>query len=127
MAADQNNGGDARKTSGQVEVSNRELKMILEKIVSTSRRDWARKLDDALWAYRTAFKIPIGISPYQLVYGKACHLTVKLEHRAYYAIRFLKFDAKAAREKRLLQLNEVDEFWHVAFENAKIYKERSKK
>ena len=70
------------QTNGQAEVSNREIKQILEKTVSTSRKDWSSKLDDALWAYRTAYKTPIGCTPFQLVYGKACHLPVELEHKA---------------------------------------------
>ncbi|XP_072071870.1 uncharacterized protein [Arachis hypogaea] len=101
---------DTRVTNGQAEVSNRELKRTLERTVGAFSKSWARKLDDALWAYRTTFKTPIGMSPYQLVYGKACHLPVKLEQRAYWATRFLNFDAKAVGEKKLLQLNELDEF-----------------
>ncbi|GJX95697.1 reverse transcriptase domain-containing protein [Tanacetum coccineum] len=70
------------QTSGQVEVSNRGLKRILERTVGENRASWSDKLDDALWAFRTAFKTPIGCTPYKLVYGKSCHLPIELEHKA---------------------------------------------
>ncbi|XP_061360463.1 uncharacterized protein LOC133304439 [Gastrolobium bilobum] len=94
------------QTSGLIKVSNREVKRILEKVVYPSRRDWSLKLDEALWAYRTPFEC----SPYIIIFGKACHLPLELEHKAYWAVYALNTDEKAAGEKRLLQLEELEEF-----------------
>nr|GEV88853.1 reverse transcriptase domain-containing protein [Tanacetum cinerariifolium] len=90
------------QTSGQVEVSNHGLKCILKRTVGENRASWSDKLDDALWAFCTAFKTPIGCTPYKLVYEKSCHLLTELEHRAYWALKH-------------------------AYENSVIYKERTKK
>jgi len=84
------------QTNGQAEVSNRELKNILEKTMASTRKDWLLKLDYALWAYRTAFKTLIGLSPFQMVYGKSCHLPVEMKHKAYWALKFLNFDEAAS-------------------------------
>ena len=111
--------------SGQVEVSNRQIKEILEKTVSTSRKDLSRKLDNALWAYRIVFKTPLRTTPFHLLYGKSCHLPVVLEHKAAWAIKLLNFDIKPAAERRLMQLNELDEIRHLACERSKIYKEKT--
>ncbi|GJV96747.1 reverse transcriptase domain-containing protein [Tanacetum coccineum] len=109
-------------TSGQVEVSNRGLKRILERTIGENRASWSDKLDDALWAFRTAYKTPIGCTPYKLVYGKACHLPVELEHKAYWALKHTNFDIKTAGDHRKVQLNELNELRDHAYENSLIYK-----
>ncbi|XP_074346872.1 uncharacterized protein LOC141685679 [Apium graveolens] len=98
------------QTNGQAEVSNREIKRILGKVVSQSRKYWSLKLDKVVWAYITTFKTLIGMSPFHLVYGKVCHFPAELEYKAYWALKKLNLDMEAAGEKRMLQLNELDEF-----------------
>nr|GEW57252.1 reverse transcriptase domain-containing protein [Tanacetum cinerariifolium] len=113
--------------SVQVEVSNHGLKRILERTVGENHTSWSDKLDDALWAFRTAYKTPIGCTPYKLVYGKSCHISIELEHRAYWALKHVNFDLKTTGDHRKLPLNELSELCDQAYENSVIYKERTKK
>nr|GFA58479.1 reverse transcriptase domain-containing protein [Tanacetum cinerariifolium] len=97
---------------------------------TTQRRKFltqSDKLEEALWAFRTAFKTLIGCTPYLLVYGKACHLPLELEHKAYWALKHANFDLKITGDHRKLQLNELNELRDQAYENSLIYKERTKK
>nr|GEW01048.1 reverse transcriptase domain-containing protein [Tanacetum cinerariifolium] len=103
------------------------LKRILEKMVGENRASWSDKLDDALWAFRTAFKTPIGCTPYKLVYGNSCHLPIELEHKEYWALKHANFNLKTTGDHRKLQLNELNELRDQAYENSLIYKERTKK
>ncbi|GJZ23487.1 reverse transcriptase domain-containing protein, partial [Tanacetum coccineum] len=115
------------QTSGQVEVSNHGLKRILERTIGKNHASWSNKLDDALWAFHTAYKTPIRCTPYKLVYGKACHLPIKLEHKAYWALKHANFDLVTAGDHRKVQLNELNELRDHAYENSLIYKEKTKR
>nr|GEX51349.1 reverse transcriptase domain-containing protein [Tanacetum cinerariifolium] len=98
-----------------------------ERTVGENRALWSDKLEDALWAFRTAFRTLVGCTPYRLVYGKSCHLPLKLKHKAFWALKHANFDLKTTGDHRKLQLNELSELRDQAYENSLIYKERTKK
>ena len=115
------------QSNGQDEISNREIKKILEKIVNPRRKDWSIKIDDELWAYRACYKTHVGMSSHGIVFGKPCHLPLELEYKAMWAIKKLNCDFQATKEKRLLKMNELEELRNEAYDNARIYKDKTKK
>jgi len=111
--------GYHRQTSGQGEVSNTEIKLILEKTVARSRKDWFGKLNDALQAYHIAYITPIGTTPFRLVTIKPCYLPIEPEHEPFWVIKNLNFNLTASGESQLLQLNELEELWLDAYESSR--------
>jgi len=111
------------QSNGQRQVSNIEVKRIMEKTVASSRRDWSIKLDEALWVYRKTFKTLTALSPFQLIYGKVCHLPMEMEHRAFWTLKWLNFNAKASAKKRKIQLSELEEMRLNAIQSSRLYKE----
>ncbi|GJT17622.1 reverse transcriptase domain-containing protein [Tanacetum coccineum] len=106
---------------------NDQFAKVMLKIVGENRASWSDKLDDALWAFRTTFKTPIGCTPYKLMYGKACHLPIELKHKAYWALKHCNFDPKTVCDHRKVQMNELNVVHDQAYENSLIYKEKTKK
>jgi hypothetical protein len=89
------------QTSEQVEITNQGIKMIFERRVGINRKGWSEKLDDAHWAFRTAYKTPIGTTPFKLVYGKACHLQVEIEHKAFWAFEICEHGPTSRRREKV--------------------------
>nr|GFB32299.1 reverse transcriptase domain-containing protein [Tanacetum cinerariifolium] len=114
------------QTSGQVEVTNRGLKRILERTVGENRASWSDKLKYALWSFRTAFKTLVGCTPYRLVYGKSCHLPLELEHKAYWDLKHVTFNLKTAGDHRKLQLNELSKLRDQAGDQVLLFNSRLK-
>ena len=117
------------QTNKQTEISNREIKRILENIVQSNRKDWSNRLEGTIWVHRTIYKapirIPIRISPYGVVFGKSCHFLVEIEHRAYWAVKSYNFSRDQAGEERKLQLNKLEDIRLEAYKNSMFYKEKT--
>ncbi|GKB72363.1 reverse transcriptase domain-containing protein [Tanacetum coccineum] len=107
--------------------TNRAIKHILERSAGYNPKDWSKKLNDALRAFRTAYKTPKGCTPFRMVYGKACHLPVEIEHKAYWALKQCNMDLTSAAKNCFMELNKLIKLRDRAYKNTRIYKERTKR
>ncbi|GKC40671.1 reverse transcriptase domain-containing protein, partial [Tanacetum coccineum] len=114
------------QSNGQTEVTNMAIKCILERSVGYNLRDWSEKLNDALGAFRTAYKTPTRYTPFRLVYENACHLPIEIEHKAHWELTQCNMDLTFAKS-HLMKLNGLAELRDDVYENTRIYKERTKK
>ncbi|RDX86872.1 hypothetical protein CR513_31737, partial [Mucuna pruriens] len=110
------------QTNRQAKVFNREIKQILQKVAHANRKNWNQLLEDSLWAHRMAYQTSLGISPYQIVFCKACHLLVEIKHRAYWAVKRCNLVFNQASKERKFKLQELEELRLESYENSKIYK-----
>ena len=108
-------------------LANREIKTILMKVVNSNRKSRSLKQLDSLWAYKTTYKTILGISPYRLVSGKACHLPMEIEYKAWWTVKKLNLDMGRVDLKRLLDINELEDLRNDAYSNSKIEKDKLKK
>nr|GEU95678.1 hypothetical protein [Tanacetum cinerariifolium] len=115
------------QSNGQTKVTNKDIKRILERSVGYNPKGWSEKLNDALWTFRMAYKTPTWCTPFRLVYGKACHLLVEIEHKAHWALKQCNMDLMLTSESHLMQLNKLAKSRDGAYENTRIYKEQTKK
>ena len=97
------------QANGQVESTNKFIEAILTKIVKSHHRDWADRLPEALWAYRTTWRNTTCFSPFDLVYGKSAIFPIEFEIKTLKMATEVNLDVTEAQKRRLNQLNELDE------------------
>lgn len=112
------------QSNSQVENANQEINAILEKMVAKHRCDWVEQLNEALWTFQTAYKTPIGTTPFQLVYGNMCHLPVQVEHKTFWALKTLSNEFAFCREREIMA--KLDKWRHLDYDNAQIYNEKNR-
>ncbi|GJR85548.1 reverse transcriptase domain-containing protein [Tanacetum coccineum] len=118
---------DACQRSGNILSRSEMPQNNIQRSVGYNPKDWSEKLNDALWAFRTAYKTPTGCTPFRLVYEKAYHLPVEIKHKAYWALKQCNMDLAAAAKNSFMELNELMELRDGAYKNTRIYKERTQK